>query len=131
MNICVLDGITLNPGDLSWDGLHPLGTCDIHERTQPGEIISRAANTAIILTNKTPLTGETLAVLPKLRNIGVLATGTNVVDLVAARRARWSDARHHRFWPHRRNGGGHRSSARHESDRSQPHAEAHVTLHEV
>ena len=85
MNICVLDSFTLNPGDLSWDELSRLGSCEIHDRTLPGEIISRATNAEIILTNKTPLNRETLAALPKLKYIGVLATGTNVVDLVAAR----------------------------------------------
>jgi glycerate dehydrogenase len=85
MNICVLDGFTLNPGDLSWDELRQLGHCEIHDRTAPINILSRAANAEIILTNKTPLTRDTIAALPKLRYIGVLATGTNVVDLAAAR----------------------------------------------
>ncbi len=85
MNICVLDGFTLNPGDLSWDELCQLGSCEIHDRTLPGETISRATNAETVLTNKTPLNRETLAALPKLKYIGVLATGTNVVDLVAAR----------------------------------------------
>lgn len=85
MNICVLDGYTLNPGDLNWDELRQLGACDIHDRTPATEIVARAANAEIILTNKTPLTRETLAALPKLKYIGVLATGTNVVDLGAAR----------------------------------------------
>lgn len=85
MNICVLDGFTLNPGDLSWDELRQLGTCEIHERTLQAEIIARAANAEIILTNKASLPRETIAVLSKLKYIGVLATGTNVVDLTAAR----------------------------------------------
>ena len=85
MNICVLDGFTLNPGDLSWDELRHIGSCEIHDRTLLGEIISRAKSAEIVLTNKTPLHRETLAALPKLKYIGVLATGTNVVDLVAAR----------------------------------------------
>lgn len=85
MNICVLDGFTLNPGDLSWDELRKLGPCEIHDRTPPAEIVSRAAKAEIVLTNKTPLPRETIAALPKLKYIGVLATGTNVVDLVAAR----------------------------------------------
>jgi len=85
MNICVLDGFTLNPGDLSWNELSQLGSCEIHDRTLPEEIISRATNAEIILTNKTPLNRETLVALPKLKYIGMLATGTNVVDLVAAR----------------------------------------------
>ena len=85
MNICVLDGFTLNPGDLSWRELQQLGPCELHDRTPPMEIIARATNAEIILTNKTPLTRATLAGLPKLKYIGVLATGTNVVDLGAAR----------------------------------------------
>lgn len=85
MNICVLDGFTLNPGDLSWDKLRQLGPCEIHDRTPAAEIIARAAKAEIVLTNKALLARETLAALPKLKYIGVLATGTNVVDLVAAR----------------------------------------------
>jgi len=85
MNIVVLDGFTLNPGDLSWDALRALGHCEIHDRTPPAEILRRAANAEIILTNKAVLTRADLARLPKLKYIGVLATGTNVVDLAAAR----------------------------------------------
>ena len=85
MNICILDGYTLNPGDLSWTELQQLGPVEIHDRTPPTEIIARASNAEIILTNKAPLTRATLAALPKLKYIGVLATGKNVVDLAAAR----------------------------------------------
>ncbi len=85
MKICVLDGFTLNPGDLNWDELHQLGPCEIHDRTPSAEINLRAGAAEIVLTNKTPLTREMLAALPKLKYVGVLATGTNVVDLVAAR----------------------------------------------
>ena len=85
MNICVLDGYTLNPGDLSWDELHQLGHCEIHDRTPPAETVARARNAEIILTNKAPLTRATLAELPKLKYIGLLATGKNVIDLAAAR----------------------------------------------
>jgi len=84
MNIVVLDGYTLNPGDLSWDGLRELGSCTIHERTSPGEIIARSRGAQALLTNKTPLGAETIAVLPDLRYIGVLATGYNIVDAAAA-----------------------------------------------
>lgn len=86
MRIVVLDGYTLNPGDLQWDDLNALGFCEIHDRTEPGDVIARAAEADLILTNKTILDGETLEQLPKLRYIGVLATGYNVVDLAAARR---------------------------------------------
>ena len=85
MNICVLDGFTLNPGDLSWDELRRLGPCEIHDRTPSAEIMLRAADAEIVLTNKTPLNRKALRALPRLKYIGVLATGTNVVDLVAAR----------------------------------------------
>jgi glycerate dehydrogenase len=85
MNLCVLDGFTLNPGDLNWDELRQLGPCEIHDRTAPTELIARATNAEIILTNKTQLTRETIFALPTLQYIGVLATGTNVVDLAAAR----------------------------------------------
>ena len=83
--IVVLDGHTLNPGDLSWDALTALGECRIHARTSPTDIIDRARDASIVLTNKTPLTAATIAALPELRYIGVLATGYNVVDVAAAR----------------------------------------------
>lgn len=85
MNIVVLDGFTLNPGDLSWDRLRALGDCEIFDRTPPDQFLARSAQADILLTNKTLITREHLASLPKLKYIGVLATGTNVVDLVAAR----------------------------------------------
>jgi len=85
MNIVVLDGHTLNPGDLSWDELKSLGPCEIFDRTAPDQILARAANAEIILTNKVILNRETIAALPKLRYLGVLATGFNVVDAAAAR----------------------------------------------
>jgi glycerate dehydrogenase len=85
MRIVVLDGYTLNPGDLSWADLEALGPCEIYARTAPAELIPRAREAEILLTNKTPLGGPELAQLPKLKYIGILATGTNVVDLKAAR----------------------------------------------
>ena len=85
MNIVVLDGRTLNPGDLSWDALRALGTCAIHDRTAPDSIIPRARDAEILITNKTVLSRDTILQLPKLRFIGVLATGFNVVDTAAAR----------------------------------------------
>ncbi len=85
MNITVLDGFTLNPGDLNWTELQSLGTCAIYERTLPAEVLSRASTAGILLTNKTELTRDHIQKLPTLKYIGVLATGTNVVDLAAAR----------------------------------------------
>jgi len=85
MNIVVLDGFTINPGDLSWAALEALGPCAIFDRSPPESVLTRATQGEIVLTNKTVLTREHIAQLPRLRYIGVLATGTNVVDLVAAR----------------------------------------------
>ncbi len=87
MKIVVLDGYTLNPGDLDWAPLKSLGSAVIYPRTAPEQIIDRAADAEIVLTNKTVLAAATLAMLPKLKYIGVLATGVNVVDLEAAKTA--------------------------------------------
>lgn len=85
MNIVVLDGYTLNPGDLAWDSLQALGKCEIYDRTPTVEVVSRARNAEVILTNKTVLTRQQIFALPDLRYIGVLATGYNIVDVAAAR----------------------------------------------
>lgn len=85
MKIVILDGYTLNPGDLSWDGLAALGDLEVHEFTQPEQTVDRARGAQIVLTNKTVLSAEIMAELPDLKYIGVLATGYNVVDLDAAR----------------------------------------------
>jgi glycerate dehydrogenase len=86
MQIVVLDGYTLNPGDLSWAELEKLGDCAIYDRTPGDEVVARAAGAQIVLTNKTLLMQETLDRLPELKYIGVLATGYNVVDMEAAAR---------------------------------------------
>lgn len=85
MNIVVLDGYTANPGDCSWELLKALGSCQIYDRTSPGEVLERARSADILLTNKTPLSRETIENLPLLKYIGVLATGYNIVDVAAAR----------------------------------------------
>lgn len=85
MRIVVLDGYTLNPGDLSWDGLYRMGECIVHDRTAPGDIVSRARDAEVVFTNKTVLDRAAIISLPKLRYIGVLATGYNDVDVQAAR----------------------------------------------
>jgi len=84
MKIVVLDGYTLNPGDLSWDTLNALGSCTVHDRTPPEETLARCAGCEAVLTNKVVLSSQHLDALPGLRYIGVLATGTNVVDVPAA-----------------------------------------------
>jgi glycerate dehydrogenase len=85
MNIVVLDGFTLNPGDLSWADLKALGSCEVYDRTPPEEVVRRAAGAEIILTNKTIVNRGHLQELPHLKYIGVLATGYNNVDTAAAR----------------------------------------------
>ncbi len=85
MQIVVLDGYTLNPGDLSWDELKELGTCEIFDRSTPEEVVPRARDAQIVLVNKMELWREVIGQLPKLRYIGVLATGHNIVDGQAAR----------------------------------------------
>jgi len=86
--IVVLDGHTLNPGDLSWDGLRALGDCEIHERSAPAELFDRLKGAQATLTNKVPLGRELLERLPDLRYVGVTATGFNIVDIEAARKQR-------------------------------------------
>ena len=83
--IVVLDGHTMNPGDLSWDALRALGPSTIYKRTPPSEVIERAQNATAILTNKTVLDRPVIERLPRLEYIGVTATGYNVVDVVVAR----------------------------------------------
>jgi lactate dehydrogenase-like 2-hydroxyacid dehydrogenase len=84
MHIVILDGLTTNPGDVSWEPLERLGTLTVFDRTPPGEVAARAAGAAAVLTNKAIVGREQIAALPDLRYIGVLATGTNIVDLAAA-----------------------------------------------
>lgn len=84
MKIVVLDGYTANPGDLSWKNLEALGALTVYERTQPTETVARAADAEIVLTNKVIVSKEVMAKLPKLKYIGVLATGYNVVDIQEA-----------------------------------------------
>ena len=84
MNIVMLDAFTANPSDLSWAAFEALGTCTIYDRTPADQIVERAKDADIIITNKAPLSRQTLSALPKLRYIGVIATGYNVVDVVAA-----------------------------------------------
>jgi len=84
MKIVVLDGHTLNPGDLSWDKLNQLGEVTIYDRTEPSNVLERASCADIVLVNKTILNREIIEKLHNLKYIGILATGYNVVDLDAA-----------------------------------------------
>ena len=84
MKIVVLDGHTENPGDLSWAELEKLGELTVYDFSEPAEAAERMADAEIVLTNKTVITREMIESHPHLRMIGVLATGFNVVDTVAA-----------------------------------------------
>ncbi|WP_247237016.1 D-2-hydroxyacid dehydrogenase [Telluribacter sp. SYSU D00476] len=86
MNIVILDGYTLNPGDQSWEPMEALGTLTIYDRTPTEQIVERAKEADIVLVNKLELREEHLAQLPRLKYIGVTATGYNNVDLEAARK---------------------------------------------
>ena len=85
MKIVVLDGYTLNPGDNPWSEVEKLGEFTVYDRSAADQVVERAKDAEIVLTNKTPLSRETIAKLPKLQFIGVLATGYNIVDIEAAR----------------------------------------------
>lgn len=88
MKIVVLDGYCENPGDLSWDGLGALGELTVYDRTaltDEAEICARIGNAEVVFTNKTPISGRTIDACSRLRYIGVLATGYNVVDCAHAR----------------------------------------------
>ena len=81
MKIVILDGYTANPGDYSWKELNTFGEVEIYDRTSPNEVIERAKDADLILTNKVVLKGDTLAQLPQLKYIGILATGYNIIDV--------------------------------------------------
>ena len=84
MKIVVVDGYTLNPGDLSWEQLKTLGPCQIYDRTPKDEVLTRCKNAEIVITNKVVFDRNLINSLPKLKYIGVLATGYNVIDIQAA-----------------------------------------------
>lgn len=86
MKICILDGYSLNPGDLDWSPVERLGDVTLFDRTPADKIVERAADADIVLTNKVPFNADTLRQLPRLRFICVLATGYNIINTEAAAR---------------------------------------------
>lgn len=86
MKIVILDGYTINPGDLDWSQIEALGEVKVYDRTVPSDVIKRSIDADIILTNKVVISAEIMDELPKLKYIGVLATGYNVVDLASAKK---------------------------------------------
>ena len=85
MKIVVLDGYTLIPGDISWEGLEALGEVTVYDRTKPEEVVERIGDAEVVYTNKTPITRDTLDQCGNIRFIGVLATGYNIIDIEAAK----------------------------------------------
>ncbi len=84
--IVVVDGYALNPGDLAWAPLQDLGELAVFDRMPADEIVRSAASADAVLTNKVPFRAECLAKLPRLRYLGVLATGYDIVDVAEATR---------------------------------------------
>ena len=87
MKAAVLDGFTLNPGDLSWRVLQDITDITIYDKTAPDEVYERVKDCEAVLSNKIVFSKELIARLPKLRYIGVLATGYNIIDVEAAHAA--------------------------------------------
>lgn len=85
MKIVILDGYTENPGDLSWEGFEALGELTVYDRTPEELIVERIGDAEAVITNKTPISRETLDACLHVKYIGVLATGYNVVDVDAAK----------------------------------------------
>ena len=86
MRIVILDGAVVNPGDLSWEALEEMGRLTVYDRTPPQEVVDRAKDAEIVLTNKVYFTGELMEQCPRLKYIGALATGYNNIDVAAAAR---------------------------------------------
>ncbi len=86
VQIVIVDGYTINPGDNPWDPLERLGTLEVYDRTTPESLVALAANAEILITNKCPISAEAIEQLSSLKFIAVTATGYNIVDVASARR---------------------------------------------
>jgi len=84
MHIIVTDGATLNPGDLSWEALGAFGSYEVYPRSTPAETLARCRDAEAVITNKVVFDRAVIAALPKLKYIGVTATGYNIIDVAAA-----------------------------------------------
>jgi glycerate dehydrogenase len=84
MTIIVVDGATLNPGDLSWEALGAFGRYAVYPRSTPAEALERCRDAEAVITNKVVFDRVVIAALPKLKYIGVTATGYNIIDVAAA-----------------------------------------------
>jgi glycerate dehydrogenase len=88
VKIVILDGNAENPGDLSWSGFEALGELTVYDRTPPGMVADRVSDAQIVITNKTPVTAETMEQCKNIKYIGILATGYDIVDVSAAEKNR-------------------------------------------
>jgi len=86
MHLVILDGYTLNPGDLTWDAINKLGKITYYDRTPKDQIAAQIGDADAVLTNKVPISAEVMAACPKLKYIGVTASGYNIIDLEAAKK---------------------------------------------
>lgn len=86
MKIVILDGYSANPGDLSWEPLREMGELTVYDRTAASDVVERAKDAEVILTNKVQMTADVIGQLPRLKYIGELATGFNNIDIEAARK---------------------------------------------
>lgn len=86
MKITILDGYTMNPGDLSWEELEALGELKVYDRTSPEDIVSRISDSYAVFTNKCCITADVMDSCPDLKFIGVLATGFDNIDVAAAKK---------------------------------------------
>jgi len=87
MKIVILDGYTINPGDLNWDGVKKLGDCSVYDHTPLEMTVRRSENADAVLTSKVVFNSDLIGRLPRLKYIGVLATGYNVIDTEATKQA--------------------------------------------
>lgn len=83
MKIVILDGYTLNPGDLSWDDFRALGELAVYDRTPENKIVERIGKADVVIVNKAPISKATLDRCPNIKYIGILATGHDIVDIAA------------------------------------------------
>ena len=84
MHIVILDSGSTNPGDVSWAPLRALGSVTVYDSTEPEEIVERAKDAEAVILNRNVISRDIMQKLPKLRFIGLLATGYNTVDVKAA-----------------------------------------------
>ncbi len=85
MKVVILDGYTVNPGDLSWDPITSLAETAIHDRSATDQILTRAQDAEVLVVNKVRITRDHMAALPALKAICLLATGYDNVDIAAAK----------------------------------------------